>query len=308
MNAAASDHTPPNAGPAPSSARPAWGSAAGLLGLAVLATAVGTVATTFRGDGTALNAYLFMELGLPHVTAGRLERGAAALTLMATAGALVFFRWPWFLPAAGYIFAEAIARWHVQGQAYSEWAPLTHSARYAAPLVLALWLVAARRQPEAATRWQSIGAWLLRFALAAVFVSHGLEALQGHPGFVDLILSSALNLGGWRLTEGTATAALEWIGVADFAAAGALILRPHPAVLAWAAFWAALTACSRLTANGWGAYPDVLLRAAYFLGPLALWRLQHHAPAKAGQDATRPFRPISPDSDPGSHERERVEP
>jgi hypothetical protein len=265
--------------PAASPARPTWNSPAGLLGLAVLATAIGTAATTFRGDGTALNAYLFMDLGVPHVTAGRLERGTVALMLATTFGALVFFRWPWFLPAAGYVLAEAVARWHMQGQAYSTWAPLTHSARYAAPVVLALWLVATRLPAGPAARWRLAGAWLLRGSLAAVFVTHGLEALQAHPDFVDLILSSALNLGGGRLTESAARTVLEGIGVADFAVAGTLLLRPHPAVLAWAAFWAALTAFSRVTANGWGAYPDVLLRATYFLGPLALWRLQRSSPA-----------------------------
>lgn len=271
----------PAATPAAAPARPSWDSPAGLLGLAVLATAIGTAVTTFRGDGTALNAYLFMDLGVAPAAAGRIERLAAALVLVVTTGALVFFRWPWFLPAAGYILAEAVARWHMQGQAYSTWAPLTHSARYAAPLVLAAWLVAARLPPGHGARWQAAGAWLLRFSLAAVFVTHGLEALQAHPGFVDLILSSALNLGGGRLTESAATTVLEWIGLADFAVAGALVLRPHPAVLLWAAFWAALTALSRVTANGWGAYPDVLLRAAYFLGPLALWRWQRGASAAA---------------------------
>lgn len=284
MDTTASPRGLPAATPAASPARPAWDSPAGLLGLAVLATAIGTAVTTFRGDGTALNAYLFMDLGVPHVTAGRIERGAVALMLATTLGALVFFRWPWFLPAAGYVLAEAVARWHMQGQAYSTWAPLTHSARYTAPVVLALWLVAARLPAGPAARWQAAGAWLLRCSLAAVFVTHGLEALQAHPDFVDLILSSALNLGAGRITESTATNVLEWIGVADFAVAGALMLRPHPAVLAWAAWWAALTALSRLTANGWGAYPDLLLRAAYFLGPLALWRQQRSSPQAMYRD------------------------
>lgn len=243
---------------------PGW-----LLASAVLATAAGMAAATFRGDGTAINAFLFMSCEIPHVLAGRIERAVMLAMLGAAFAALYWRRWPVLLPVAAYILTEAVCRYQQGGQLFSNWAPLAHAARYMTPL--ALLLLAAAARGSGAGRWKAAGGeWILRIALGIVFAVHGLECIEGNPNFIDLILSSGRNLAGIRIAESAAVGLLEWIGIVDLVVATALLLRPHPAVLGWAAFWGAVTALSRVTANGWSAYPDVLVRSSHVLGPLAL--------------------------------------
>lgn len=85
------------------------------------------------------------------------------------------------------------------------------------------------------------------------------------------VVSSAPNLVNVRPSEATASDLLRVIGIIDIAVAIAVILRPSPAVLAWASFWGAVTAASQMTAYGWGAYSELLVRSTHFLTPVALW-------------------------------------
>lgn len=265
-----------------------------LLSSAVVATVAGMAAATFRGDGTALNAFLFLSLEWPHVAAGRVERAAMSVALAAAVAGMFWRRWPVLLPVAAYVFAEALCRRQQGGQIFSEWALLAHAPRYATPLALLVLAMAVRTGIGAGRDWQVAGEWILRVAVAIVFAVHGVECIKGHPHFIDLVLSSAANLGGFRIREATALVQMEWIGILDCVVAGALLLRPHPAVLLWAAFWGAVSALSRVTANGWGAYPDVLVRMTHVLVPLALLFLRRRTaelPAQAGAPAAACARP-----------------
>lgn len=243
-----------------------------LLGAAVAGTALGLAAATFRGDGTAINAYLFLTAEFSHGEARRIERIAVALVV----GLAIFawFRpvWPALLVVGGYAFLEALARSYEGGQAYSEWALAAHAPRYLTPLA-AILIWEGLRRGAAGRVWQAAGEGVLRVALATVFFIHGLEAVKAHPGFVDLVLSSTINLADWRVSQTAATRGLLVIGIIDFLVAAALLLRPHPAILFWAAFWGLVTALSRVTAYGWPYYPDLLVRAPHYLAPLVLWWL-----------------------------------
>jgi hypothetical protein len=245
-----------------------------LLAGSVMATCAGVLAVTFRGDGTSINAWLFLSGGLTHGEARTIERGAASLLLLLALGAAVRPRPLLLLPIAAYLLLEAIAGWNQRGYPFSEWAPPAHAARFGLPLALlfAAWAARSAHSPPFAV---PAAGWILRLALASVFAIHGLEALRLHPWFVDLILSSSLNLAGLHLHEATAAHALLVIGAADLVVALFLLARPMPAVLVWAAFWGAATAWARVTAGGWGAYPDVLLRAGHVLGPVALLLLTY---------------------------------
>jgi len=239
------------------------------LGAAIVATCLGMTAATFRGDGTSINSFLFLNGELSHGDARRLERFAMSGVLVLSVAALFRPRWPLLLPVAAYILAEALAGWHQRGYAFSEWAPVAHAPRYLTPLAFAL-LALGSDKADTGLSWRLAGEWCLRIGLATVFLVHGLEAIKLHPGFVDLIIGSGYNLGGLRVSEAAAGWQLRLIGIVDIGVAAALLFRISPAVLWWAAFWGALTALSRLTANGWGAYPEVLVRASHYLAPIAL--------------------------------------
>lgn len=246
-----------------------------LFGLAVLGTALGVAAATFRGDGTALNAYFFLTLEWSHATSGRVERLIVTLAVTFALAAWLRPNWPAFLFVGAYALAEALTRCYERGQPYSEWALWAHAPRYLTPLGVCLVVAGVRRGVTAGAgrAWVLSGEALLRGGLAIVFSVHGLEAWRAHPGFVDLILSSAYRVGEWRIPEAVATQSLRIIGIVDLVVAVAILVRPLRVVLLWAAFWGVVTAFARITAYGPAFYPDFLVRFPHFTVPLALWRM-----------------------------------
>ena len=101
----------------------------------------GMAAAAFRGDGSAVNSYLFLHLGFGHVDAARIERMAVSIVILSSVVGMIGRRWWLWLPAAGYIVVEAALRLEVQGEAYSDWVFMTHAARYVAPFALMLLLL-----------------------------------------------------------------------------------------------------------------------------------------------------------------------
>lgn len=254
-----------------------------LLGATVVATTAGMAASTFRGDGTAINAFLFLSCGLSHTAAARIEQVAMTIVLLLSLVAFVRPRWTSLSFVFAYILAEAIARWHERGYGFAEWAVTAQAPRYLTPLAVIFLAFGIGRSDAAGRWWRLAGDGVLRLGLCVVFAVHGLEALRVHPEFVDLIISTAANLFDIRITERAATVMLQGIGVLDVMVAAAILFRPRPAVLWWAAFWGAITAFSRVTAYGSGGYPEVLVRTAHFTGPIALWLL---ARARAAEKAS----------------------
>lgn len=244
-----------------------------LLTVAMLFTCAGVATATFRGDGTSINSFLFLALGLSHEAAASVERLVLGAVLAAAIIGAIRPSWAALLPVAGYLLAESVAGWHQGGYHFSEWSPLARAPTYIVPLSLAC-LAGSRAQTiRARERRRQAAMWALRLAASAVFLAHGLEALKLHPRFIDLILTSGYNLFGVRMSETAASALLRIIGVVDIAVAVAVVIRPWRVLLGWMAFWAGLAAVSRMTSFGWGAYPDLLVRAVYILAPLALWAL-----------------------------------
>lgn len=258
------------------------------LGAAIVATCLGMTLATFRGDGTSINSFLFLNAELSHAAARRLERLVMSGVLVLSVAALFRPQWPLLLPVAAYIMAEALAGWHQRGYTFSEWALVAHAPRYLTPLAVVLLALGSDKADTRRSRRWVAGEWCLRIALATVFLVHGLESIKLHPGFVDLIIGSGYNLAGLRISEAAAGWQLRVIGIVDVGVAAALLFRLSPAVLWWAAFWGALTALSRLTANGWGAYPDLLVRATHYLGPIALWLIVRRRTATGPLPADAP--------------------
>lgn len=236
-----------------------------LLQIAVVLTCVGQAAAVFRGDGSAINAFLFLESGLEHETAAKLERFAVGAVLLLSLVSLVWRKWMVQIPIAAYFFGECLAAWHQGGFPFSSLSLPAKATTYLTPLALALLMA------KAGPAWLGVTAnCILRLGLVSVFTVHGLEAFFLHPRFIDLILGSAFSLTGLRLEEQTAISLLRAIGVIDLVIAGALLIKPWRIVLCWMAFWAGLAALSRVTSLGWGAYPEVLIRTTFILAPIGI--------------------------------------
>lgn len=237
------------------------------LALAVVATLAGSLVTVLRGGGSGWNAWLFLDRGLAHRAAYETELTLILVALAPALAGLFFRRLRWggclFLPSSAFLLAEALLTAKMGGVGHAEWAPAAHALRYVTPLALALLAI---REPLGTAQ----ATMLLRVALAFVFVTHGAEALLHFPRFIDLIIASAENQAGWRISESQAKTLLSAIGLADLVAGVLILVRPWPALLWWMAAWGLITALSRMTSLGWDAYRDVLLRATHFLIPFVL--------------------------------------
>lgn len=271
-----------------------------ILGAGVAATMLGMIIAVYRGDGSSINAFLFLDLGLSHEAAARIERLALGPVALAAVLSLAWPRWFLLAPVSAYLLLEAVAGYYVRGYAFSELTPAAHALRYLAPLALVLLagsvaaetgrseatasedMPRATAPPSSSSASLILGAWLLRLGLAAIFLAHGYEALQLHPEFIDLVITTGHNLLGVRIEEASASTALRAIGALDMAVAALLLIRPWRAVLAWMIFWGLVTAASRMTSYGWGAHTDVLMRFTHFTAPLALLLLVASRPSRGG--------------------------
>ena len=119
-------------------------------------------------------------------------------------------------------------------------------------------------------------ALILRLGGAICFIGHGLLALNGKEGFVNL-------LGTFDLQAAQALNVLKVIGSIDILVGLLILFKPYRAVLHWAMLWTGLTILA------WGIHGDSLMdlarRAPYFTTPMALlYLLYRRGAGSASQD------------------------
>jgi hypothetical protein len=135
------------------------------------------------------------------------------------------------------------------------------AVRYVAPAAMILW---SSGQGDRARRFLALG-------IAAVFASHGLEAIAAKPQFVDYLVVTVGEVAGAHMTPAAATAVLLAIGLADVVLAILAVARPSRKVLGYMAFWGFATALMRVVYFGWDAgYGHALVRAMNGAAPLFL--------------------------------------
>jgi purple acid phosphatase-like protein/calcineurin-like phosphoesterase family protein len=248
------------------------------LRVSIALTCLGAALISLRYEGPVFT-WLFIGGGWPEEDALRVEHGAAwaflgsipLLFLRNGRPALVFLAVWTGLRAAAQSWDEV---WH------PELVPLDLAARALAPLGL-LAICGNRR---------TLGTAILRVAVAATFLGHGLEALYGKPEFVDLLLAAGRKLLGLSIPESGARETLRAIGSLDLLVAASLLLPVRwRGIAAWAAFWGLLTAAARIVHLGWQNTPEALVRAVHAGAPLALffaWR-----PVESGRSLMEPKAP-----------------
>ena len=241
-----------------------------LLRLSVVGYAIGILSAVLGKLGSGLGTYFFLEWGYTHPQVAPVERMAAFGLLALALAALVRPHWITLLPVAVLVSLEAAAFRFNGGAPFAEWAIFAHALRYGAPIALLLLFAAPLGRWLGPEKHLSVTGWLLRAAAATVFATHGFEALMQHPRFIDYIIGTTHNLSGHFLTESTAIQIMRVIGVLDIAVAVLILVRPHPAVLYWMAFWGLITALARVTTFGIGHHHEVFVRTAHFLAPLAI--------------------------------------
>ena len=164
----------------------------------------------------------------------------------------------------------------LSGGFMADWAVVAHFARILTPIGLIFWLAAAMQPSELSPGFKRkafilTGETILRVGIAVTFFMHGLEAFFHNPHFIDLILLTDMNHFHLGLKQAAAEDVLTIIGIVDIVIAVAIVCGRYRSIALWMAFWGILTAFSRVTALGWGKYPEILLRAAHAGAPLALF-------------------------------------
>lgn len=163
---------------------------------------------------------------------------------------------------------------------------VTQLARMAAPLGLMLLCNTSPSRPSDQRRIAHT-MQMLRWVTAIVFLAHGIEAWQHNPKFVDLLISSTHNVFGIYLTESMAEAALTTIGALDLLLVVACVSRRWLAVMGWMAFWGALTAFSRVLAQGWEtSWHEAFTRVPHLGVPLAVALWWHLLKCTSNADST----------------------
>lgn len=257
-----------------------------VLNLAIVLYALGLIIVFFRAHHTNFGNYMFMVMEIDHARAFSTERITISIFWLLTVINFFFPRTLLLIPIFLYILLEAWAGYIQGGYHFSEWTFGAQALRYIFPLSV-IFLVPWPFSQMLSLRAQAgITSWLLRIGLAVVFITHGLECLMGNPQFIDLIIGSVNNVLRVRWTEATVLQIMQVIGWVDVVVAIGILLKPHKYLLAWLLFWSVLTAFSRMTALGAGAYSEVLMRVSHIVAPLAVYMLSSYLNNKSRKSYT----------------------
>ena len=171
-----------------------------------------------------------------------------------------------------YLFCVAYCLSLNGGQKFSELAPFAHATRWLGAMALSIWLWQRNKQTEGSKENHGASGLVISclvLATACTFITHGVEALQLHPGFVDLILGS-LNRFSLSITEATCYKILFVIGVMDIALGGFIFFSRNTKLLMLMALWGGVAALSRTLAHGAEFWMESLIRTSQCYLPLAL--------------------------------------
>jgi len=157
-------------------------------------------------------------------------------------------------------FSTAVAAM-LRGGDFSQWVIGSQAVRWGGPLGLLLLAPSLAGGSISRKRMEAV-VMVLRYAAAATFIVHGFKAVMLHPPFIALLVDSARNLIWLELPAAYAAPVLQCIGVLDIGVAVLLVLTRWRRVALYMAAWGLIAAGSRITANGFAASPETLLRIA----------------------------------------------
>ena len=158
------------------------------------------------------------------------------------------------------------------GQKFCELSLFAHATRWFGAIALSIWLWQSRKQSDGVSKDQGASGLVvgcLILATASTFITHGVEAILHHPGFVDLILGSLKRI-SLSISEATSYQILFVIGVMDITLGGFIFFSRNVKLLIWIAIWGGVAALSRTLAHGCEFWAESLIRISQCYLPLAL--------------------------------------
>jgi hypothetical protein len=144
----------------------------------------------------------------------------------------------------------SLVSFFVGGKHFSELSVFAHFARIVLPLAYLYYL---RKE-------FAISLWLLKSGITITFATHGWEALQANPVFIDYLIGFFY----FSIQEQTAIYLLMMVGVLDLLVAMFIWKPSCMLALYWVVFWGFLTAVLRVYDAGLDNFPEFLVRIPNF--------------------------------------------
>ncbi len=238
-------------------------------------------------EGSRLANFLFLNTNLSEATCLAVSKGSIVLLLISVLWA--FFQWsPWpFFALACVFLIEAVSRTLLGGEFAVAYTLPAEAIRFVWLFGVAYALLLQRRVDI--ERSLPIVPFIFRVGLALTFATHGWEALQQHPSFVDLIIVGSQRLTSWAWSEATARNLLWVIGAIDLVAAVLVISKPTRSLLIYMSLWGLITAVSRIIFSPEMGLYETLMRVSHTGVPLLVILLTPQLAPKRSELA-RPLR------------------
>ena len=158
------------------------------------------------------------------------------------------------------------------GQKFSGLSIFAHATRWLGAIGLSIWLWQRNKKSPDSKEDQGVSGLVIGcfvLATSSTFITHGVEAIQHHSGFVDLILGS-LQKFSLSVSEAVCYQILFLIGMMDIALGGFILFTRSAKLLIWVALWGGIAALSRTLAHGGEFWMETLIRTSQCYLPLAL--------------------------------------
>ncbi|MCC5931602.1 MAG: hypothetical protein JJU28_20310 [Cyclobacteriaceae bacterium] len=228
-----------------------------------------TLGLSFQSmSGTNIGLFLSENTRLNLDTVLLIERTASYLLFFAAVLMFIYPNRPLALSIFFYMLFLAYTGFQLRSGPFSHLIFFTSAMRTGTPLIVFLLMT----YPRLLENNVYIKRLLIFTCLisAATFMAHGWEAIHHYPKFIKLISGSFVNLFHLALPETAIIGALSIIGTVDILTGLGIVIYPTRYLAAWMAFWGFITAMSRITESGLGAFSEVLVRAPHFILPLAI--------------------------------------
>ena len=174
--------------------------------------------------------------------------------------------WPFYF-CFFWLGVMSFLTWYQGGSFSAPYSLFAHNNRYMLPACLAFWI---HSKSPANVTFSGIS-HILTLSIAMVFITHGIEALNKNPIFIDYTLRFFRNYTPFWLEEKHARLFLVAVGIQDILLALAVLWKPHKWVFVYMAFWGFWTAILRIFYSPDYGLASTVMRAANGGVPLVLF-------------------------------------
>jgi len=219
-----------------------------------------------NANGSSIGKTLWFNFNIPDRIASGIDFYLAILFFPFLAiGIIKKNPWPFYLCFL-WLGSISVLTWYQGGSFSAPYSIFAHNNRYLLPACIAYWIHS--RAPNQKS-YENLN-FIFTISIAVVFFTHGIEAIEKNPDFIDYTLRFFRKYTPFQMKEKHAVMFLVGVGIQDILLAIAVILKPNKWLFAYMAFWGTWTAVLRTVYSPSYGLAKTLLRAANGGIPLVL--------------------------------------